>query len=445
MRLIKLIQTIKNKKFTWKPGFQVIILGVLILGIFCPVWIYAVQIDELRAEISKKSLEMNKLEEEIETWEKEINVIGQEKQSLSRDIQQLDTTQKKLNSSIYLTNNQINTTGLKIEELDIQINEKISDIEKNSSALAEAIRIINEKENYSFLEAMLAGDSLSELWTDLDDLQKVQVEIKNKTNALKSLRSELVADKEKSEEEKEYLSGYKTQLADQKEIVENNQEAKSKLLAETKDKESNYQTILDEKKALRDQFEAELMAIEDELRLAVDPNSIPEAGRTILSWPTDKVYITQFFGNTPFATKNPQVYGNGGHNGIDFRASVGTPIKAALSGTVIGTSNTDKACPGASYGNWVMLRHNNGLSTLYAHLSLIKVTEGQILITGDVLGYSGNTGYSTGPHLHFGVYATQGTKIQNYNFKSCKGKSTIMPLATREAYLNPLSYLPEYK
>ncbi len=442
----KLIKIIKIKNITWKPGFQVMFLLTIFFGLIYPFGINGAQIDELRAEISKKSLEMNKLEEEITTWEKEIVVIGQEKQSLSRDVQQLDTTQKKLNSSIYLTSSQINTTELKIEELDIQIEEKINDIEKNSMALAEAIRIINEKESYSFLEAMLAGDSISELWTDLDDLQKVQVEIKNKTNTLKNLKVELIADKEKSEEEKEYLSSYKIKLADQKEIVENNQVVKSKLLTETKNKESNYQAILDEKKKLRDQFEAELMAIEDELRLAVDPNSIPEAGRVVLSWPTDKVYITQFFGRTAFATRNPTVYGGSGeHNGVDFRASVGTDIKTVLSGTVTAVGDTDAACPGASYGKWVLVKHNNGLSSLYGHLSLIKVSVGQILITGDTIGYSGNTGYSTGPHLHLTVYATQGLSVQNYNFKSCKGKSTIMPLASREAYLNPLQYLPKYK
>ncbi|MEA2112865.1 MAG: peptidoglycan DD-metalloendopeptidase family protein [Patescibacteria group bacterium] len=439
--LLKKLLKIKKVGFPWFFYIQIVFGLVLIF----PLGIKATNIDELKSEISKKSLEMKGLEEEIQTWEKEINIIGEEKQSLGRDLQRLDTTEKKLNSSIYLTSKQINATGLKIEELNIQIEEKIDDISKNSAALAEAIRIINEQESYSFLETMFIGDSLSDVWTDLDSLQKVQIEIKDKTNSLKSLRAGLVLNKENSEEEKQDLSNYKVELADQKEIVEDNQSAKNKLLTETKNKESNYQTILNEKKALRDKFEAELIEYEEALRLAVDPNSIPQGGRSILAWPVDNVYITQYFGNTPFATKNPQVYGGGGHNGVDFRASVGTKLKTVLSGVVTAIGNTDAACPGASYGKWVLIKHNNGLSSLYGHMSLIKVSEGQIVVTGDVIGYSGNTGYSTGPHLHLTIYATQGMRVETYNFRSCKGKSTIMPLATREAYLNPMSYLPDYE
>jgi len=441
MLLKKLIQT--NKTKTWGCYPQVLIVLVLIFGIVCPIGVNSTEIDELKSKISGKSLEMKELEEEIEVWEKEINILGEEKQSLNRDIKQLDTTEKKLNSSIYLTSQQISTTGLKIEKLGIEISEREIEIQLNSSALAEALRTINEKEGYTLLESMLTSGALSELWNDLEGLQKIQVEIKNKTNSLKNLKIELTSDKKESEGEKKDLSSYKVRLADQKEIVEDNQITKNQLLTVTKNKESNYQVILDEKKTLRDQFEAELMEYEDQLRLAIDPDSIPKAGQ-ILSWPVDSVYITQFFGNTSFSTKNPQVYGGGGHNGVDFRASVGTDIRTVLSGTVMAFGNTDTACPAASYGKWVLVRHNNGLSSLYGHLSLIKVSVGQILVTGDVVGYSGNTGYSTGPHLHMTVYATQGLRVQNYNFKSCSGKSTTMPLATREAYLNPMSYLPEY-
>lgn len=448
MPLKKLIQT-KHKITTWRLSFQVVIFAVAALlpcGVLvCPAVIGAAQIDELKSKISEKSLEMKELEEEIEEWEKQIEIVGQEKQSLDKNVRQLATTQKKLSSDIYLTGERITTTGLKIEKLKIEISEKEQSIQKNSLALSQAIRAINEQEAYTLLETLLVYDTLSEFWNDMEGLQRVQVKIKDKTGALKELKTGLSSDKQESEWEKKELSAYRIEMSDKKEIVEYNKMAQDKLLTETKNKESNYQEILDEKLALRKAFQVELREYEDQLRLAVDPDSIPAAGFSILSWPVNKVYITQFFGHTPFATANPQVYGSGGHNGVDFRASVGTKLKTALSGTVVAVGNTDDSCPHASYGKWVFVRHNNGLSTLYAHLSKIKVVPGQVLVTGDLVGYSGNTGYSTGPHLHFGVYATQGVEVKKYDFKSCSGKSTIMPLVTRrDAYLNPMSYLPEY-
>jgi len=99
-------------------------------------------------------------------------------------------------------------------------------------------------------------------------------------------------------------------------------------------------------------------------------------------------------------------------------------------------------CPGASYGKWVLVRHTNGLSTLYAHLSVISVSVGDQISGSSVIGYSGNTGYSTGPHLHFTVYATQGVEIMDRKSRVCGGIYT-MPIADLRAYLNPLSYLPK--
>ena len=151
--------------------------------------------------------------------------------------------------------------------------------------------------------------------------------------------------------------------------------------------------------------------------------------------------ITQYFGNTPFATANPQVYNGHGHNAIDLGASPGTPLKSARTGVVLGTGNTDITCPGASYGKWVFIQHDNGLSTIYAHLSVISVSKGDSVETGSVIGYSGSTGYATGPHLHFGVYASSGSEIASFPSKSCAGKTYTMPVADISAYLNPLSYL----
>ena len=168
----------------------------------------------------------------------------------------------------------------------------------------------------------------------------------------------------------------------------------------------------------------------------------------MLDWPLDAVTITQYFGNTPFASANPQVYSGLGHNGVDLRGAVGTPVKASANGVVVDTGDTDAQCYKVSYGKWVLVRHYNGLSTLYAHLSLIRAKPGDEVSRGDVVGYSGNSGYSTGPHLHFTVFATAAVSVSQpagpnkYVSKIC-GTYLKLPLSAQNGYLNPLSYLPK--
>ena len=175
----------------------------------------------------------------------------------------------------------------------------------------------------------------------------------------------------------------------------------------------------------------------------LNPSEIPTVGKGILRWPVDNVRVTQYFGNTAFAASG--AYNGKGHNGIDLGISIGTPLKAALSGIVLGTGNTDATRGCYSFGKWVMIRHNNGLSTMYAHLSDIKVTEGQSVATGQLIGYSGDTGYATGPHLHFGVYVTSVTEIIRLGSatnRTSACSNVVMPVPrSQSGYLNPLNYL----
>ncbi|HEY6021423.1 MAG TPA: M23 family metallopeptidase, partial [Candidatus Paceibacterota bacterium] len=200
--------------------------------------------------------------------------------------------------------------------------------------------------------------------------------------------------------------------------------------------------LIAEKQKQEAKFEQDLLDYQASLGLSVAAGSLPSSKPGVLNWPLKSVRITQYFGNTDFATKNPQIYSGHGHTGVDFAASPGTPILAALDGVVLGTGNTDLTCPNASFGKWVFIKHGNGLSTLYAHLSAFNVTSGQRVSTGDVVGYSGSTGYATGPHLHFGVYASSGSEISSFPSSSCKGHTYTMPVGDISAYLNPLSYLP---
>ena len=110
--------------------------------------------------------------------------------------------------------------------------------------------------------------------------------------------------------------------------------------------------------------------------------------------------------NAPISTKYGQVtdsngvalWGGNPHKAIDYKVPVGTPVQAAASGTVkqVGSGSGDR-----SYGIYIEIDHGNGYSTLYAHLSSVQVSVGQAVVQGQVIGLSGETGYATGPHLHF--------------------------------------------
>jgi murein DD-endopeptidase MepM/ murein hydrolase activator NlpD len=287
----------------------------------------------------------------------------------------------------------------------------------------------------------------------MDNLQK---EISTNLADIRDLKASLESEKQNKEKQKANLENFKSKLVDQNKLVEINKNSKNQMLTETKNKQSNYQKLLDEKVHLMEALEKEIDDLESKIQIQIDPNSLPHTGSGVLFWPFTKekmadckkftdlknIYcITQYFGNTPFATANPQIYKSGEHKGVDFRASVGTEILAAASGTVLGTGNTDITCPNASYGKWIMIDHGNGLSTVYGHLSYIKVSNGQHVDRGQLIAYSGNTGYSTGPHLHFEVRATQGTQIGSFVSSICSGRVYTIPVGSLSSYLNPLSYL----
>ena len=397
---------------------------------------------ELQQGIAERTTAIQELEKEIAKYQAELKTLDGAKKTLQNEIKSIDITRAKLAADLSVTENKIGKTNLELESLAIDIRDKEGRIDTSRAAIALGLKIINEYDEHSFLENLLSGKDLTEAWETVETIQTVQDGIKGRIETLSTAKTDLEDRQTESTRIKNDLTKLRTQLANQKSIIDYNKKQKNDLLAATKNNEANYQKILNEKTALRDAFEQELLDFESELRLLKDPSSIPDARHSILAWPLESILVTQYFGNTKFARDNPQVYNGNGHNGVDFRASVGTPVKAVREGEVMGTGNTDTACPNASYGKWVLIEHDNGLSTLYAHLSVISVAKGDAVSEGTVIGYSGNTGYSTGPHLHFTVYATQGVIVAERKSKVCKGTYT-MPIADLRAYLNPISYLPE--
>jgi len=110
-------------------------------------------------------------------------------------------------------------------------------------------------------------------------------------------------------------------------------------------------------------------------------------------WPLDRIHVTSPFGNRFHPISRTRQM----HSGVDYRGAIGTPIYAVAAGRVI------RAGANGGFGNTVEIQHTNGYVTQYAHMHRIRVRNGQNVTRGTVVGTVGNTGYTTGPHLHFGL------------------------------------------
>lgn len=411
--------------------------AVLCVLFIFPVLLSAQTADELRKSIEDQRTKLDVINKEIAQYEAELVEIGGKKQTLQTAVNALDVSVKRTQSKVRAKQNEIATTELEIQELTGEIGSKEEIIALEERAIGETVRALNETEQLSLVELVLGSGSVAEMWGDREQVISIQDSMRLHVEALEETKEILTVDKNAAEDKRALLVQQKSSLAAEEASLAVQKKEQQSLLTRTKNDEASYQRLLEQKRVAKQSFEAALDSLESKLEYTLDPSRLPSAGKGILRWPLDNVFITQQFGRT---ADSGRLYTSGTHNGVDFRASIGTPVKAALSGTVQGTGNTD-AIPGCySYGKWVLIKHGNGLTTLYAHLSQVNVTEGQQVGTGAVIGFSGFTGYATGPHLHLTLYASDAVQVRQLNSgKGCN--NAVIPVSAASGYLNPLDYL----
>jgi len=422
----------------------------------------------IQAQIDAHNQQIADLEKEIAAYQSQLNTLGAQHQTLQTAISSIDVSRKQTSTQIQVTQNKLAATNLQLQKLSGQISDTQYRIQLDKQSVGQSLRAMQAADETSVIEQVLAAESLADAWTNADAVGAVNEALRANVATLTGVTQQLASQQDDVGKNKNQLASLDSQLSAQQHQLDVNKAAKAQLLSQTKSQESSYQSLIAQKKAQQKVFESDLAKLQSQLQ-SVGQASIPTVGKGILAWPYSPTFavgcqskagalgnpycITQYFGNTAFATANASIYNGMGHDGIDIGMPIGTPVQAALAGTVLGTGNTDQyhsPTTGAqcySFGKWVMVKHANGLATLYAHLSQVSVSTGQSVATGAVVGYSGMTGYATGPHLHFGVYASAGVKIMDLgSFRGsggtpCTDGGAILPVAPNNAYLNPMSYL----
>lgn len=387
------------------PTFLVMV--AIISGSALPVAAQEIPGD-LKARITEKTTILEAIEVQRAALEQGLEEVEGSARSLSHEVKNIDANIRALDLTI--RSNEVTIERLALErdllaEEIPRIEESVADTKLTVKKLFVELQ---EREHENLLALFLRNKSLSESVGELQTLAALADRLIAQVDELRSLQDALTDRMTQTAHAKTRTEIEQANLASRQTIAAEVKSEKERLLEVTKNQEVTYARQLAELKVLQEEISKEINEYEKELRRTIDKNLLPVPRVGVLLWPVGGSggRLTQEYGYTAFAARN---YGSKFHNGADIGAPIGTEVFAAEKGTDISAGNQDtyRGCYRAGYGKFIVVKHENGLTTLYAHLSKQVVKKSDKVERGQVIGYVGRTGWATGPHLHFTAFATQ--------------------------------------
>ena len=364
--------------------------------------------EEQRKAAQIAALEQKKKEqqEKLKELEKQIAEAKAKKEDVMVTKNLLDQRNQLLLEQIDDTQNQIDDAAAQIARYELLEQEQYE-------LFCQQVRSEEERGSLSYLSVLFKATSMADLLNRMEFVNEVAEYNKTLIAAMKETRENIKA-------EKTEMEAKEAKLGEQQDELQGKLDETTKLMNE-------YAADPRELEKLYAAEEAAGKAIVAEInRLMAESDVVPSAEGFI--WPvTTSKMISSPQGNRVSPGNG---IGSSNHKGVDIcNVSYSSKIYATKSGKVLIASMpySDKDGGKSGYGNYVVIDHGGGMSTLYAHMSIVKVSVGQYVSQGDVIGVTGNTGASTGPHLHYEVHST-----------------TMVNGRAVTVYENPLNYLPGY-
>lgn len=382
-------------------------------------------VEELRKEIDARSAEIRRLIDEAKRYRALVNQKAREQKDLASKISYLEAEINELNLQIRITESNIRRTEDDIGALSADITEKEYQIDETKTHIAALLQEIDEISYQPLLAVLLKAPSFSDFTEEFQYITDLNQAVRRRLDILALLKEQLEAERRTTEEKKASLEISRNEFAVRETLTGERKAEHQQLLQLTDKAKREYQSSLQEVEARQREIQQDIVSLESQLQRLLDVRKLPGAQPGVLSWPVAGP-LSQRYGPTSETGFINGAYAF--HNGIDIAVPSGTPIKAAADGTVRAVGDTGKY----AYGRWVAIDHGNGLITLYAHLTRSAVSPGGKVKRGEVVAYSGSTGFSTGPHLHFTVYGTD-------TFRTESRWYGLLPLG---ASVNPFMYLP---
>lgn len=370
------------------------------------------QIESLKKKEQDIKSKRSELQNEIKQNEgKELDLVEQKSQ--------IDRQIELIQEEVDVKNEEIRQYNLLISEKQNELDDAVAEKSELDAKYRQRVRAMEENGKVSYWSILFKASSFSDMLDRVDMINEIAEADVRMLDKLQKAAEEIERAREDLAAEKLQLEQTKSDLTAKEEELTEMRAESDKLLNELIKDNDQLQAAVKKYESMEDELSAQMAAKERELTEAQQREANAGnnngggngggggGGNSSYQFirPVSGGYISSAYGY-----RYHPITGNYSfHTGVDFAVARGTPIKASAGGKVTVASYT------YVWGYYVTINHSNGFSTLYAHMTNYIVSYGQKVSQGQVIGYVGDTGYATGPHLHFTMYYN-GSTVNPMNY-----------------------------
>lgn len=401
-----------------KQSLKVFSILIILIVVLQTTSVFAATNTILNSQKSENDKKITEKQSDLED-------VKEEKSQTQQQVNDLSTKISEYQSQIDELDSKIGDLNSKIEEAQNHLQQKQEDYEKNKKLAEERLVVMQEEGDTSYLDFILKSSSLTDMISNFylsSEVANADIELINKIDnekkEVEKAKTELEDSKRDLDTSKAEKQGVSTQLQAAK-------NEKSAQVAKLSDDQKQIEEELDELQEANKQIQKEINANVAKYQAQIEALNKGNGNSKGNSGSSNSGSGGNYNGGGSGVLARPvasgsitagMYYPSGSYHGaIDYGVSAGTPVYAAADGVVIKTANLT-----TSYGTYVVIQHANGLQTWYAHgtSGSICVSEGQTVSRGQQIMKSGNSGHSTGAHLHFEV------RVAPYNYNTCRVNPT---------------------
>lgn len=379
-----------------------VLLSVITVFASLPTAAYAATTSEIKEEINDLKVENAAIQAQIDSVRSQYNANATEIQALVDKKNAVDQEIALLHGQILNINEQLRIYGQMIADTQEQLEEANLRLERLNRQYKERIRAMEENGEITYWQVIFQSSSFTDMLDRMSMVDEIAAADTQRLADLQVAAANVEENQRILSEEMLDMQDTREQLESSEEILKEKRTESDDILRELIAQQSEYQALLDESEALQDSLMTEIAQKQRELQAAQYKEELVKMALKGENPPSNATWIEPVSGYTitsPFGNrKSPTAGASTNHKGVDMACPSGTPIYATRAGTV-----TTASYQAGGAGYYVSINHGDGFASIYMHMTRYVVSKGQSVAQGELIGYVGSTGISTGPHLHFGV------------------------------------------